>query len=202
MDEVTRLLDRIREGQQEALSDLFPIVYDELRRIAGALMARENPGHTLQPTALVNEAFLRLVAPERRQDWSSSRHFFAVASEVMRHLLVDRARRKKRIRHGGELQRHQIPLEHVPEFELPEGGPILSLHAALEELERDYPAPAKLVVLRYFGGLTIEQACDVIGISRTTAHRHWTWARAWLFRRVQELEESGPPADGDRPPVE
>ncbi len=163
-------------------SELFQQVYDELRRIAAAKLANEPSGITLQPTALVHEAYLRLAQKELKRDWTSSEHFVAVAAEVMRYILVDNARQRKRIKRGGDRKKVDVELDALG-TQL-DDDQMLDLHEALNELELQDPVKARLVVLRYFGGMTIEQACEVLGISRTTAHRHWTYARAWLYRRV------------------
>ncbi len=193
MNMITRILDEMSGGKRQAADELFPLVYDELRRIAAAQLAHERIGQTLQPTALVHEVFLRLVVPERQQDWTSVGHFMAVAAHVMRHILIDTARRKKQIKQGGEFQRVNVELEgisgHIDDQQL------IELDNALNELEKQDPVKAKLIVLRYFGGMTIEQACEVLGISRTTAHRHWTYARAWLFQRVGRIENKDSETD-------
>ena len=182
MERVTLILGRIRQGKADATAELFSLVYDELKRIAESQMAREKVGQTLQPTALVHEAFLRLVDSEIQRDWISSGHFFAIAAEVMRRVLIDNARRKKRIKHGGEHFRIEVALEGIGNFV--DNDELLALDQALEDLGQVDPIKAKLIVLRYFGGMSIEQACEVLGISRTTAHRYWTYARAWLFHRM------------------
>ena len=191
-------VDVMAGGKRRAAKELFALVYDELRRVAAAQLAGERIGQTLQPTALVHEVFLRLVVPDTQPNWTSVGHFMAVAAEVMRHILIDNARRKKRIKYGGEFQRLNVELDSVSGQI--DNEQLIELDNALNELELLDPIKAKLIVLRYFGGMTIEQCCDVLGISRTTAHRHWTYARAWLFQRVGRLDEkdleSGPPATG------
>lgn len=188
VDDISRSLEGVRKGDRKATAELFQHVYDELRRIAAAKLVGEPAGLTLQPTALVHEVFVRLIGPEQQTDWTSSGHFVAVAADVMRHVLVDNARRRKRIKRGGG--RHRVDMELESVGSVLDDDQLLELHDALDELGEQDPDKARLVVLRYFGGMTIEQACDVLGISRTTAHRHWTYARAWLFRRVGH--SSGP----------
>jgi RNA polymerase sigma factor (TIGR02999 family) len=182
MEDVTRLLEAAAEGDPEAASRLLPLVYDELRRLAALLMAREKPGHTLQPTALVHEAFLRLAGAHERCSWEGRLHFFAAAAEAMRCILLDNARRKKRQKRGGD--RHRVDLEHV---DLPEVMPtddLLALDEALEALAREDPRKAELIKLRFFGGLTVEEAAQCLHIARATADRDWAYARAWLFERI------------------
>ncbi len=172
---------------KDSTKELFQRVYDELRRIAAAKLVAEPASLTLQPTALVHEVYVRLVRSELQNDWTSTGHFIGVAAEVMRRVLVDNARRRKRLKRGGGCHQVDIPLELL-EADIKDSK-LLELDRALEELAKEDPIKAKLVVMRYFGGLTIEQACDVLLISRTTAHRHWTFARAWLHRRVGESNE-------------
>jgi RNA polymerase sigma factor (TIGR02999 family) len=184
--ELTQALAAASAGEPEAAERLLPLVYDELRRVAAILLARENAGHTLQATALVHEAYLRIVAPSGDQPWDNRRHFFAAAAEAMRRILVESARRKRRIRHGGGLERvdldeHDIPVEAPHED-------ILALNDAVEEFTREEPLKAELVKLRFFAGLDEQEAADVLGISRTTAARHWAYARAWLFDRLRHQE--------------
>jgi RNA polymerase sigma factor (TIGR02999 family) len=183
MTDFDKTLADARAGDRHATEALFQHVYDELRRIAAAKIANEPAGLTLQPTALVHEAYMRLIRADVQKDWSSSGHFIAVAADVMRHILIDNARRRKRIkRGGGEHHRAAIELDSISSDLGDER--LLQLNDALDDLAKHDPVKARLVVLRYFGGMTIEQACEVLGISRTTASRSWTYARAWLFRRV------------------
>lgn len=186
MDQISSILEKLESGQDAAAAELFPLVYDELRRLAAARLYRERPGQTLQPTALVHEVFLRMVVPERQSDWKSSRHFFAVAAEVMRQILVDNARRKGRTRRGGGRLRIELDPDQCPQPS--PSDDLVALDEALNELAREDPVKSRLVVLRYFGGMSVEQACDVLGISRTTAHRYWAYSRAWLYRRLKSLE--------------
>jgi RNA polymerase sigma factor (TIGR02999 family) len=182
MNDVTRILSAIEHGDTLAAEKLLPLVYDELRTLAAQRLAREKPGQTLQATALVHEAYLRLVDDDLAKQWDSRGHFFAAASEAMRRILVENARHKKRVKHGGDLERVEVELADLPTRLASED--MIALDDALAELERHDPKKARLVTLRYFGGMTIEQAVDVLEISRVTAHRHWTYARAWLHRRI------------------
>lgn len=186
MPDVTRLLQSIDHGDPHAAEELLPLVYDELRRLAQARMVNERPGQTLQATALVHEAYLRLVREEESAGWANRRHFFAAAAEAMRRILVERARRRDRLRHGGgrervELDEADLAIEDPPED-------LLALDAALQELERSDPRKAELVKLRYFAGLSEEAAAAALGISRATASRWWTFARAWLYERVRTTD--------------
>jgi RNA polymerase sigma factor (TIGR02999 family) len=182
MSEVTRILSAIEQGDPQASEKLLPLVYDELRKLAAHKMSQETPGQTLQATALVHEAYLRLVDGRKAQHWNSRGHFFAAAAEGMRRILVENARRKKRIKHGGDLERAEIELSSLPTRM--SSDELVALDEALEKLKHEDPAKAQLVTLRYFGGMTIEQAAEVLGISRVTAHRYWTYARAWLHQQI------------------
>jgi RNA polymerase sigma factor (TIGR02999 family) len=186
MSDVTRILSAIQQGDRQASEQLLPLVYQELRRLAAQKMANENPGQTLQATALVHEAYLRLVGVEQSQGWDSRGHFFAAAAEAMRRILVEKARRKNRLKHGGDRQR--IDLDADCTFADTSSDQLPALDAALSKLEAQEPAKAELVKLRYFAGLSVNQAAEMLGISRATAVRHWTYARAWLFN---EIEKSG-----------
>src|SRR5262245_34531008 len=182
MTDVTRILSAIEEGDPHAASQLLPLVYDELRQLAAQRLAGEGPGHTLQPTALVHEAFLKLVGPDPQRPWNGRVHFFAAAAEAMRRILIDHARRKHRARRGGGTKR--VELDDMDDIELvAESGAdeLLALDEALAELAAADPRRAELVRLRYFAGLTLEQAAELLGISRATADRHWAFARAWLY---------------------
>jgi RNA polymerase sigma factor (TIGR02999 family) len=181
MSEVTRILSAIEQGDPSAPGQLLPLVYDELRKLAAARMASEPAGQTLQPTALVHEAYLRLVGGGDRA-WDSRGHFFAAAAEAMRRIVVETARRKKRARHGGGRQRVEFELTDLPTRLPPDD--LLALDEALGRLEQTDPVKARLVTLRYFAGMTIEQAAEALGISRVTAHRYWTFARAWLHQQM------------------
>jgi RNA polymerase sigma factor (TIGR02999 family) len=187
MSDVTRILSAIEQGDQATSQQLLPLVYDELRRLAAQKLTQENPGQTLQATALVHEAYLRLVDVERAQNWDSRGHFFAAAAEAMRRILIDQARRKQSQRHGGALQRHV--LEHV-EIVAPEPFvDILVVNEALERFEKLDKLKADLVKLRYFAGLSIPQAAAALGISSTTADRYWAYARAWLHAELKRAGE-------------
>jgi RNA polymerase sigma factor (TIGR02999 family) len=181
MSEVTRILMAVEQGDSRALDQLLPAVYRELRQLAAQKLSHEKPGQTLQATALVHEAYLRLVGVEG-QSWKSKTHFFATAAEAMRRILIENARRKHRLKRGG--QRQRIDLE---EGELTVDEPsqdLLAVDEALTKLAQADKEKAELVKLRYFAGLTIEQAAEVLGISPTTAKREWMYARAWLYRCI------------------
>ena len=194
MTDVTQILTSIEQGDPHAAEQLLPLVYDELRKLARQKLAGEHPGQTLQATALVHEAYLRLVASgeasaPRGQHWNSRGHFFAAAAEAMRRILVENARRKKRIKHGGDLERVEIEMASLPtRLSCDE---LLALDEALEKLQQHDPVKAQLVTLRYFSGMTIEEASEVLAISRVTAHRYWTYARAWLHRQMAGGAEPG-----------
>jgi RNA polymerase sigma factor (TIGR02999 family) len=183
MNEVTRILSAVEQGDPHAAERLLPLVYEELRKLAVQKMAQEKPGQTLQATALVHEAYLRLVGGDQSPHWDSRGHFFAAAAESMQRILVDNARRKRRIKHGGQGERVDIELADLPTRMPPEE--LLALDEALGLLKQQDPIKAKLVSLRYFTGLTIEQAAGVLGIPRVTAHRYWTYARAWLHQQIR-----------------
>lgn len=182
MNDMTQILNRTRGGDPRAASELLSLVYEELRRVAAAKMASEAPGQTLQATALVHEAWLRLTSGEKRK-WNDRTHFFAASAEAMRRILVDNARRKRARRHGGDLERVQVP-EIVCPLEQNEDR-ILAVNEALEKLAARDPQKAELVKLRYFVGMTTAEAAEVLGISVPTADRHWAYARAWLAREVR-----------------
>src|SRR5438045_3032519 len=178
MNEVTRVINLIARGQARATEDLLPLVYDDMRRLAAQKMAREQPGHTLTPTALVHEAYLRLVESGGEQGWENRKHFFAAAAEAMRRILVENARRKKAVKHGGALARHDV--DEIPVAAPDTDDNLLAVSEALDRLAEKDAVKAELVKLRFFVGLTTEQAADVLGISVTTADRYWAYARAWL----------------------
>jgi RNA polymerase sigma factor (TIGR02999 family) len=182
MSEVTQILSAIEEGDPHAAEQLLPLVYDELRQLAAQQLAQEKPGQTLEATALVHEAYIRLVDVDKAQHWNSRGHFFTAAAQAMRRILVENARRKKRIKHGGDLNRVEIEIANLTTRM--SGDELLALDEALELLKQEDPVKAELVTLRYFGGMTIEQASQVLNISRVTAHRYWTYARAWLHQRI------------------
>jgi RNA polymerase sigma factor (TIGR02999 family) len=181
MSEVTNILEAIQRGDTDAADQLMPLVYDELRRLAGAKMAHEAPGQTLQPTALVHEAWLRLIGNESPR-WENRAHFFGAAAEAMRRILIDNARRKRALRHGGGQQR--IPLEDVDPAAAAQDDELLAVHEALDKLAAQDKVKAELVKLRYFVGMTIAEAAEVLGISEPTAKRYWAYARAWLYREI------------------
>jgi len=187
MSDVTHILSAIEQGDQTAGEQLLPLVYDELRKLVTHRMAKESSDHTLQATALVHEAYLRLVGLEQKQQsWDNRGHFFAAAAEAMRRILVENARRKQRVKHGGDMERVDIEVIDLPTHLPPEE--LIALDEALGNLHQQDPMKAKLVFLRYFAGMTIEQAAEFLQISRVTAHRYWTFARAWLH---QEMTHNG-----------
>jgi RNA polymerase sigma factor (TIGR02999 family) len=175
MSDVTRLLDAAAARDRRAAADLLPLVYDELRKLAAARMAAETPGHTLDPTALVHEAYLRLVGDQRFDDRG---HFFAAAAEAMRRVLVDHARTRGRLKRGGG--RRRLDLDRLTDFAAATDDDLVGLDGALDRLAADYPAAAELVKLRFFAGMSLGEAADVLGLPRRTADRYWAFARAWL----------------------
>jgi RNA polymerase sigma factor (TIGR02999 family) len=185
MNDVTHILSRIESGDVTASEKLFPLVYEELRRLAAGKLAHENPGQTLQATALVHEAYLRLVRDDS-QTWVSRGHFFAAAAEAMRKILVDNARRKKRLRRGGNLKRQE--LLDAPQPTGPDPATILAVDESLEQLAAEDATAAAIVRLRFFAGLSMDNAADALGVSRATAYRHWAYARAWLKTRIPERD--------------
>ena len=183
MSEVMRILSAVEQGDPTAAEQLLPLVYDELRKLATQRLAQEEPGQTLQATALVHEAYLRLVDVEQAQHWDSRGHFFAAAAEAMRRILIDRARHKQTIKAGGG--RRRLDLDDIePAPKRTEGDRLLALDAALRQLEADDPRKAELVKLRFFAGLGVKQAAELLGISPRTADFRWGYARAWLFERL------------------
>jgi len=183
MADVTHLLDAAAAGDPTAAAELLPLVYDELRQLAAARMAAECPGHTLQATALVHEAYLRLVGVERPQEWNGRGHFFAAAAEAMRRILVEGARRKRRAKHGGDLNR--VDLDAAQHASGPGPDEVIQIDEAVSQLAAHDPLAARLVSLRYFAGLTVEEAAAAAGIPRSTAYEHWTYAKAWIHRVVR-----------------
>src|SRR6478752_7581496 len=182
MSDVTRILSQIEQGDSQASEKLLPLVYDELRKLAAAKMAQENPGHTLQATALVHDAYVRLVDVEKAEHWNSRGHFFGAAAEAMRRILVENARRRARVKHGGGRIREELASSGIAAPEIDED--LLALDAALARLaEHDAPS-AELVKLRYFAGLTIPQAAEILGVSPRKADFIWSFARAWLRREL------------------
>jgi RNA polymerase sigma factor (TIGR02999 family) len=189
MDGLTQILSAIEQGDPHAAEQLLPLVYDELRRLAAQKLAQEKPGQTLQPTALVHEAYLRLVDVEEAQRWNSRGHFFAAAAEAMRRILIDRARAKQADKRGGKRQRVEFVQAEAVTSSPPET--LLALDEALERLGQNDRTACELVKLRYFAGLSVQQAGAALGLSRADAYRHWTFARAWL--RWQLTDTGDPP---------
>ncbi|MCU0874192.1 MAG: ECF-type sigma factor [Pirellulaceae bacterium] len=184
MGHVTQILGQIEAGDGQAAEKLLPLVYVELRKLAAARMAKEDPGQTLQPTALVHEAYIRLVDTEKVQHWNSRWHFFAAAAEAMRRILIEHARHKQRHRHGGQFTR--VPLGDVEMAAALPPDELLVLHDAIDALAAHDRVAADLVKVRYFAGLSVEQAAEAMGIARSTAYEHWTYARAWLFAALRD----------------
>jgi RNA polymerase sigma factor (TIGR02999 family) len=178
MTDVTRILSAIDQGDAQAAEQLLPLVYDELRRLAAQKLSHEKPGQTLQATALVHEAYIRLVDDEKARHWDSRRHFFAAATEAMRRILIESARRKKSRKHGGDWDRVELDSDIAAREVGAED--LLAVDDAVSRLAVDDPQAAELVKLRYFAGLSITQAAEVLGISRSSAYEQWTYARAWL----------------------
>jgi RNA polymerase sigma factor (TIGR02999 family) len=190
MNEVTRVLPAIEQGDPRAAEQLLPLVYDELRKLAAQKLAQEKSGQTLQATALVHEAYLRLLDSDRAQDWNSRGHFFAAAAESMRRILVDNARRKRRPKHGGDQKR--IPLDAIALSVEDRFHDLLALDEALTKFAGQEPLKAELVKLRYFAGLSFDEVAACLGISPVTAKRYWAIARAWLYDALADEEVSGP----------
>ncbi len=183
MSDVTQLLGALDAGDPRAGEQLLPLVYEELRRLAAVRMAQENPGQTLQATALVHEAWLRLTGAEGQKVWNGRGHFFGAAAEAMRRILVDRARMKGRVRHGGELER--VDLVHATLATEDSDDTVLAVHEALEKLAVESPQKAEIVKLRYFIGLEHAEIAQALGISEPTVRRHWAYARAWLYAELK-----------------
>ena len=186
MSDVTRILDRVQHGDPTAAEELLPLVYDELRKLAAHKMANEAPGQTLQPTALVHEAWLRLAGAQHQQSWQNRAHFFAAAAEAMRRILIENARRKGRVRHGKGLTR--VDLDQVDLAIQAGDESLLAVDAALSKLAVEDPAKAELVKLRYYVGLSIAEVGQALGLSESTAKRHWNYARAWLYHELKQSE--------------
>jgi RNA polymerase sigma factor (TIGR02999 family) len=185
-NEVTSILSAIEQGEPRAAEQLLPLVYGELRKLAAQRLRQELPGQTLQATALVHEAYIRLVDNQKVQHWNSRGHFFAAAAEAMRRIVLDRARKKRRLKHGGGGKRVEIDLGEISDG-VP-GVDLLALDEALKQLELDDPVCARLVKLRYFAGLGHGEAALALGLPRSTADRYWAFARAWLFDRLRRGE--------------
>ena len=195
MNEITSILSAIEQGDSHAAERLLALVYAELRRLAAQKLAHEQPGQTLDPTALVHETYLRLFGDGAKPQWENRRHFFGSAAEAMRRILIEIARRKKRERHGGDRQQVELPIQDLPLQNLPgvdDSGDeqLLALHEALVKLAVEDPTAANLVELRFFSGLSIEQAGEILGFPRATAYRHWNYARAWLRCEIQRSNSS------------
>lgn len=193
MTDVTQILAQINGGDSSAAEQLLPLVYTELRRLATAKLAQEKPGQTLQATALVHEAYLRLIGEEESQHWNSRNHFFAAAAEAMRRILVDAARRKSALKHGGQRSR-----ELINESEIATAAPaeeVLAVHEALDRLTVQDAVAAELVKLHYFGGFSLEEAAPLLGLSRATAYRRWTYARTWLRAALRDSDRTSSPTD-------
>jgi RNA polymerase sigma factor (TIGR02999 family) len=195
-DEVSQLLNALSNSDPHAASRLLPLVYAELRRLARQKLAREAPGQTLDPTALVHEAYLRLVGKGQGEHWDGRRHFFAAAAEAMRRILIENARRKKGPKHGGGYRRVDAELDLLPAREAPVD--LLALDDALSALAREAPARAELVKLRFFAGLTMPEAARLLDVSLATAERQWTYARTWLFARLRDTKEPSEARDKER----
>jgi len=181
-EHITEILEAIGAGDRKAASELLPLVYEDLRRLAAARIARESPGQTIQATALVHEAWLR-VAGTNKTLWNSRGHFFGAAAEAMRRILLERARKKARVRHGGRLQR--VDLDHVTVATKDSNDTIVAINDALEKLAAESTQKAEIVKLRYFGGLEHAEIAEVLGISEPTVRRHWSYARSWLYAELK-----------------
>jgi RNA polymerase sigma factor (TIGR02999 family) len=184
MSDITLVLEAIDRGESQASEKLLPLVYNELRNLASARMLQESAGHTLQPTALVHEAWLRL-AGDGKQNWKGRAYFFAAAAEAMRRILVEHARRKSRLKHGGGQQR--LNIEDLQLAETPPDEKILLVEDALEQLERSNPERARVVVMKFFAGMTNKEVADMLDIGERSVDRHWVCAKAWLFQKLQDV---------------
>jgi RNA polymerase sigma factor (TIGR02999 family) len=190
MNEVTRILSAIDQGDPHAAEQLLPLVYDELRKLAAQKLAQEKPGQTIQATALVHEAYLRLVDGEPSRHWNNRAHFFRAAAQAMRYILVDRAREKQSQKRGGAWRRVELDSQAAVADEPAEG--VMAVHEALERFAQHDPVKAELVQLRYFGGLSVEEAADVLQISRATADRYWRYAKTWLYCALARSHPADP----------
>jgi RNA polymerase sigma factor (TIGR02999 family) len=188
MNEVTRVLSAIEQGDEQAAGRLLPLIYDELRKLAVHKLAHEKPGQTLQATALVHEAYVRLVDVEKAQRWNSRGHFFAAAAEAMRRILVENARRKRSRKRAASLER--VDLENAASYTEESAEDLLALNEALDKLAQEDPRKAELVKLRYFAGLSVQDAADVMGVSRATADRYWGYAKVWLYCAISDSGET------------
>jgi RNA polymerase sigma factor (TIGR02999 family) len=189
VSEVTQILQQVEQGDPTAAEKLLPLVYDELRHLAARKIAQERPGQTLQATALVHEAWLRLVGRDEPRAWNNRGHFFGAAAEAMRRILVERARQKARIRHGGGLER--ADLDHVTLATEDSDATVLAIHEALELLALESPQKAEIVKLRYFVGLEHAEIAAVLGLSEPTVRRHWAYARSWLYAELKRNLSAG-----------
>ncbi len=188
MSEVTQILSQIEQGDPTAADQLLPLVYDELRKLASARLAQEKPGQTFQATALVHEAYLRIVDVDKVQHWESRRHFFSAAAESMRRILVEKARQKGRLKRGGDLNR--VPLDEA-EIEVETSQlDLIALDEALAKLRAESPEQAEIVQLRFFAGLSHEEVAEILGVSVVTVKRHWRYARVWLLRQMEGSRDS------------
>jgi len=188
MSEVTRILSALEQGDPQAAEQLLPLVYDELRKLAAQRLAEEKPGQTLQATALVHEAYLRLVDVEKAQLWNSRGHFFAAAAEAMRRILIDNARRKRRPRHGGDRQR--VELDEACSLADDGAEQVLLVNDALDKLAREAPDKAAFVKLRFFAGLSAQEAAEAMGVSRATAERYWSYAKVFIYCALEDAQKS------------
>jgi len=189
MTDVTRILNAIEQGDPRATEELLPLIYDELRLLAAQKLAKEPPGQTIQATALVHDVYIRLVE-EKAQDWNSRGHFFRAAAEAMRRILVENARSKKRLKRGGDFQRIELKESEIGTEE--QSDDLLAVNEALDKLSLQEPSVAELVKLRYFAGLTIDQAAEIQGISRRSVIDHWAYARSWLTREITKDSRQNP----------
>ena len=188
MGEVTRILDQVQQGEPHAAEQLLVLVYDELRKLAGRKLAGENPGQTLEATALVHEAYLRLVGDDAESRWDHRGHFFAAAAEAMRRILVENARRKQTQKHGGTLERRDFDPERIAGEASPDPFNVLVVHDALDRLAEKHSRKAELVKLRYFLGCTVAEAAQILDITPATAEDDWTYAKAWLRRELNDRD--------------
>ena len=193
MSDVTQILIAIEQGNPQAAEQLLPLVYDELRKLAGQRIGREKPGQTLQATALVHEAYLRMVGQTPDQGWQHRGHFFAAAAEAMRRILVEKARGKQRLKRGGGLRRESGDIEAIPDSDAQDPLEVLAVHEALDSLAIKSPRKAELIKLRYFLGCTMAEAAQILGIAPATAEEDWTYAKAWLRRQLRRDEEKNAP---------
>jgi RNA polymerase sigma factor (TIGR02999 family) len=191
MSEVTRILSAIERGDVLAMDELFPLVYQELRQLAAQRLRKESPGQTLQATALVHEAYIRLVGTEE-QNWTGRGHFFVAAAEAMRRILIDNARRKKSLKYGGGHQRIDLSEAVAASDDKTSSDDLIALDEALKKLSEKDKVSADLIKLRFFAGLTMEQAANILGIPRRTADRNWAYARAWLYKEINKDDQTLP----------